>query len=58
MAIIKAKMGQHGKKVKIRNFLVNYMRYRDSNHIIVYEDCNCIKLLLIKSHLKIPIQSL
>ena len=30
-------------KVKMRNLLLNYLRYQDSNKIIVYIDSNCIK---------------
>ena len=27
----------------MRNFLLNYMRYQDSNQIMIYLDCNRIK---------------
>ena len=44
MTIIFGKMGQKKKKVKMRNFLLNYLRYRDSNSIIIHKDCNRIKM--------------
>ena len=31
------------KKVKMHNFLLNYMSYRESNKIIIYIDCNRFK---------------
>ena len=40
LAIIEAKMGQKGR---MRNFLLYYLYYRDSNQIMIYIDCNRIK---------------
>ena len=37
------KNGTKRKKVKTRNFLLNYLRYRYSDQITVYLDCNRIK---------------
>ena len=34
--IIEAKMGQNGRRSNLRNFLLKYLRYRDSNQIITY----------------------
>ena len=39
LSIIRAKL----RKVKMRNFLLGYLRYRGSNQIIIYTDCNRIK---------------
>ena len=36
-------MGQNGELVKMRNLLLDYLRYRGSNQIIIYTDCNRIK---------------
>ena len=55
MTIIEAKNGTERRKVKMRNFLLNYLRYRDSNQIMIYIDCNRIKGYF---DLKIRIQSL
>ena len=38
-----SKNGTKWKKVKMRNFLLNYLRYRDSNQTMNYIDYNRIK---------------
>ena len=43
MKIIFGKMGQNGK-VKFRNLLLNYLRYRYSDQIIIDKECNRIKV--------------
>ena len=60
MTIIEAKKGTKRKKVKMRKFLFNDLRYRDSYQIMIYIDCNAILLqvLLIKGHFKIRIKYL
>ena len=40
ITIIEAKMGQNGQNAQL---LLKYLRYRDSNQIIIYTDCNRIK---------------
>ena len=37
------KNGTARKKDKMRNFLLNYFCYRESNQIMIYIDCNRIK---------------
>ena len=37
---------------KMRNFLLNYLHYWDSNQIIIYIDCNHIKGFLLRITLK------
>ena len=45
MTIIKVKLGQNGRwsKIEMRNFLLNYLRYQDSNKFIIYIECNRFK---------------
>ena len=43
MTIIEAKIGTKRKKVKLQNFLLNYMHYRYSDESIIYKDHNRIK---------------
>ena len=40
MTIFVAKMSQDGKEGQMRNFLLYYLRYRNSNEIKIYLDCN------------------
>ena len=42
----------------MRNFLLNDLRYRYSDQILIYIDCNRIKFLLIERHFKIRLQGL
>ena len=42
MTIIEAKMGKNGRRSNAQ-FLLNYLRYRDSNKIIMYIERNRIK---------------
>ena len=43
MTIIEAKIGTKRKKVKLQNYLLNYMHYWYSDESIIYKDHNRIK---------------
>ena len=43
MSIIVAKKGAKRHKIKMRNFLLEFLRYRDSNQIMIYTDFIRIK---------------
>ena len=53
-------MQKRDKTEKCQNaqlFIIDYQRYRGSNTIMIYIDCNRIlKVILIESHLKMRIQ--
>ena len=42
MTIIEVKLEQMVELVKMRNCFLNYLRYRDSNQILIDIDCNHI----------------
>ena len=53
----RSKNGTKRQKVKIRNFLLNYLRYQGSSQNMIYTVWNPVKGSF-NGHLKIPIQAL